>query len=251
MEPASTEGIGTALVQRQDYRGELLRALTVIVAYQTRLRLLPSQALVRLDGLYGNGAIIVDLIAAGVCCVMRGKDYALLDLIQVKERLALPADEQFTHPASGTCRDVFDCGEVPVTADGHRSRLIVATHQATTSPIGVTRDQRVYELFFTALPARGFTAADVIKLYLHRGSFETVLADEDREQDSDRWSSYTTQGQEIWQILSQWMWNLRQELSQQWQPTPMRLTVFAEVQTAASPPSAHVASQSISEPSLE
>src|SRR6266699_5697871 len=152
-----------------DYRGELLRGLSVIGAYQTRLRLQPSQALVRLDGLYGNGAIIVDLIAAGVCFVMRGKDYALLDLTQVKERLALPADEQFTHPESGTCRNLFDCGEVPVTAEGHRARLIVATHQAATSPIGVTRDGMVYELFFTALPARGFTAADVVKLYLHRG----------------------------------------------------------------------------------
>ena len=73
----------------------------------------------------------------------------------------------------------------------------------------------------------GFTAADVVKLYLHRGSFETVLADEDREQDSDRWSSYTPSGQETWQILSQWIWNLRQELSQQWQPTSMRLTEFS------------------------
>ena len=164
-----------------DYRGELLRGLSVIVAYQTALGLLPNQAVVRLDGLYGNGAIVVDLIAAGVCFVMRGKDYALLDLIQVKERLALPADEQFTHPESGTCRDLFECGEVPITAQGHRARLIVATHQAATSPVGVTRDGIVYELFFTALPASGFTAADVLMLYLHRGSFETVLADEDRE----------------------------------------------------------------------
>ena len=210
-----------------DYRGELLRALTVIVAYQTALGLLPSQALVRLDGLYGNGALIVDLIVAGVCFVMRGKDYALLDLMQVKERLALPADEQFTHPESGTSRDLFDCGQVPVTAEGHRARLIVATHQASASPIGVVRDGVVYELFFTALPAAGFTAADVVKLYLHRGSFETVLADEDREQDFDRWSSYTTHGQEVWQILSQWVWNLRQELSLQWQPTSMRLTEFS------------------------
>jgi len=46
-------------------------------------------------------------------------------------------------------------------------------------------------------------------------------------QDSDRWSSYTTYGQETWQILSQWMWNLRQELSQQWQPSSMRLTEFS------------------------
>ena len=99
------------------------------------------------------------------------------DLPQVKKRLALPADEQFTHPESGICRDLFDCGQVPVTAQGHRARLIVATHQAATSPIGVTRAGVVYELFFTALTALGFTAADVVKLYLHRGSFETVLSD--------------------------------------------------------------------------
>src|SRR6266446_7780935 len=212
-----------------DYRGELLRALPVIVAYQATLGLLPSQALLRLDGLYGNGAIVVDLIAAGVGFVMRGKDYALLDLPAVKARLALPADEEFTHPESGTCRNLFDCGDLPVSAQGHHCRVIVATHAATTAkaPIGVTRHAVVYELFFTALPAAGFTAADVVKLYLHRGSFETVLADEDCEQDSDRWSSYAAHGQEVWQILSQWVWNLRQELSQQWQPTSMRLTEFS------------------------
>lgn len=66
-----------------------------------------------------------------------------------------------------------------MTAQGHRSRVIIATHPAgtTASPIGVTHAGVVYELFFTALPALGFTAADVVKLYLHRGSFETVLAD--------------------------------------------------------------------------
>jgi hypothetical protein len=155
-----------------DYRGELLRGFSVIAAYQSALGLLPAQALVRLDGLYGNGAIVVDLIVAGICFVMRGKDYALLDLMQVKQRLALPADEQFTHPESGTCRDLFDCGQVPVTAQGHHCRVIVATHVATTTkaPIGVTRDGLVHELFFTALPASGFTAADVVMLYLHRGS---------------------------------------------------------------------------------
>ena len=209
-----------------DYRGELLRALSVIVAYQAAVSLSPGQALVRLDGQYGNGTIVVDLIVAGVGFVMRGKDYALLDVMQVKQRLALPADEQFIHPESGTCRDLFDCGDLPITAQGHHCRVIVATHVATTAkaPIGVTRDGMVYELFFAALPASGFTAADVVRLYVHRGSFETVLADEDREQDADRWSSYTPCGQEVWQILSQWVWNLRQDLSQQWQPASMRLT---------------------------
>src|SRR2546429_6349527 len=39
----------------------------------------------------------------------------------------------------------------------------------------------------------------------------------------------------IWQILSQWMWNLRQELSQQWQPTSMRLTEFSPPRTESLP----------------
>ena len=136
------------------------------MAYQHSQGLLPAQALVRLDGLYGNGTIVADLMTAGVGWVMRGKDYGLLDLLQVKEHLALAADEQFTHPESGTCRDLFDGGELPVTAEGHRSRVIVATHQVSTtaSPVGVTRDGVAYELFFTALPASGFTAADVVKL---------------------------------------------------------------------------------------
>ena len=55
------------------------------------------------------------------------------------------------------------------------------------------------------------TPADVLDLYLHRGSFETVLADEDEEQAVDRWVSRTQWGQEFWQIINQWMWNLRLE----------------------------------------
>jgi len=47
----------------------------------------------------------------------------------------------------------------------------------------------------------------VLDLYLHRGSFETVLADEDDEQDADRWYSHTPCSQEFCQILAQWVWN--------------------------------------------
>jgi hypothetical protein len=116
--------------------------------------------------------------------------------------------------------------------------MIVATHPATSTkaPIGVTRDQLVYEIFFTTMPPQAFTPADVLHLYLHRGSFETVLADEDQEQDPDRWASYTPCGQEFWQILSQWIWNIRLELGQQLSPTPMRLTEFAPAQVIESAP---------------
>jgi hypothetical protein len=71
--------------------------------------------------------------------------------------------------------------------------LVVATHPGTGSDpaVGVERDGTVYELFISTLPTAAFTASDVLGLYLHRGSFETVLADEDKEQDADRWYSHT------------------------------------------------------------
>ncbi len=64
-------------------------------------------------------------------------------------------------------------------------------------------------------------------LYLHRGAFEPVLADEDQESDPDRWCSHAPAGQEAWQIICQWIWNLRLELGHQLEPTPMRTTSIA------------------------
>src|SRR5438552_14110781 len=54
-----------------------------------------------------------------------------------------------------------------------------------------------------------------------------ALADEDQEQDPDRWCSHTAMGQEAWQIVSQWVWNLRLELGHQLHPDPVRTTEFA------------------------
>ena len=79
----------------------------------------------------------------------------------------------------------------------------------------------VYELFYTALPQKGFTPADIVALYLHRGAFETVLSDEDQEQATSRWYSHTPWGQEFWLILAQWIWNLRLESGHALHPTPM------------------------------
>src|SRR6266699_1544269 len=49
----------------------------------------------------------------------------------------------------------------------------------------------------------------------------------DQEQDPDRWCSHAPAGQEAWQIVSQWVWNLRLELGHVLEPTPMRTTEFA------------------------
>jgi hypothetical protein len=73
---------------------------------------------------------------------------------------------------------------------------------------------------------------------LHRGAFEPALADEDREQDPDRWCSHSAWGQECWQVVSQWIWNLRLELGHQLHPDPVRTSEFAP---ALPPPSPYTA----------
>lgn len=223
-----------------EYRGELVRTTGVIAQYQASQHLPLDHAIVRLDGHYGNGAPIADIASSGLAWVVRGKDYDLLDQPQVQARLTQPPDQQTTHPETGTSRALFDCPHIPLTATGPGARVIVATHPATATAarIGVTREGVVYELFFTALPQAAFTPADVVDLYLHRGAFETVLADEDKEQDPDRWCSRTAFGQEFWQIISQWMWNVRLELGHRLHPTPMRTTEFAPAQSQSPPPNA-------------
>ncbi len=89
-------------------------------------------------------------------------------------------------------------------SEGMSCRVVVATHPEglQKSPVGITRSGIVYELFFTNLPRRAFTASDVVELYLHRGAFEPALADEDQEIDPDRWCSHAAWGQECWQLVS-------------------------------------------------
>jgi len=212
-----------------DYREELKRAIQVITSYAITHKLLPSHMLVRLDGLYGNATVLTDILDADLGLIGRCRDYALLDLAEVQAVLARPPVEVCTHPESGALRTLYDCPDIPLMAGGPHVRLIVARHPATSTSasIGKKRDGITYELFVTRLAAPAFSAKDVLDLYLHRGSFETVLADEDIEQDPDRWCSHTPCGQEFWQILSQWVWNLRLEIGQHFSPVAMRTTEFA------------------------
>ncbi len=209
------------------YREELHRARSAIGSYLAAYQLPKASALLRLDGQYGTGAIVADL--AGFSFVMRGKDYAVLERPEVQARLHLPPDQHQRRPESQITRALYDCPDVPVGPNGVRCRVVVATHPADKkkSRVGVTRAGVVYELFFSNLPQQAFTASDVVELYLHRGAFEPTLADEDQEQDPDRWCSHAPCGQEAWQVISQWVWNLRLELGHQLEPTVLRTTEFA------------------------
>ncbi len=209
------------------YRVELRQGLAAITRYLTAHQLPQARAFLRLDGQYGTGAVLADL--AGFTFVTRGKDYSVLDHPLVQARLHLPPDQFQQRPESQTVRSLYDCPEIPVGPDGVRCRVVVATHPAAKkkSPVGVTRAGIVYELFFTNLPQHAFTASDVVELYLHRGAFEPTLSDEDQEIDPDRWCSHSAWGQECWQLVAQWVWNLRLELGHQLQPDPIRTTEFA------------------------
>jgi hypothetical protein len=197
--------------------------------------------------LYGDAAPLADLLAndpdegtEGPAVVVRGKAYHLIAQPAIQQRLQLPPDQVTVHPESGASRALYDCGPIQLAPAGPVMRMLLATHPAGASrlSVGTVRKGVVYEQFFTTLPSPAFTPADVLDLYLHRGSFETVLSDEDEEQATDRWVSRTQWGQEFWQIINQWIWNLRLELGQHAQATTMRVTdlAYSQVQKPSPPP---------------
>jgi len=166
--------------------------------------------------------------------VTRGKDYGMLDRTAIQARLHLPADQSLNSAESGICRVLYDCPDQRLDENGPLVRVIVATHPAPTKKkkkrqVGIMRDGIIYELFWTNLPQSAFTTSDVVSLYLHRGAFETALEDEDIEQEPDRWCSHSAWGQEAWQIVAQWTWNLRLELGHKLAPESVRTTEFASV----------------------
>ncbi|GHO97451.1 hypothetical protein KSF_074990 [Reticulibacter mediterranei] len=212
-----------------DLRGGLERACQLVISYATKQQLLPSQMLLRLDGAYGDTAVLSDVLEMGIGVIARSRDYALLGRPEVLAVLSRPPVVRWSHPESGMVRDLYDCASIRLLRGGAGVRVVIATHPGTDDPpkVGQQRDGVVYELFVSTLLAPTMMANDLLDLYLHRGSFETVLADEDWEQDPDRWCSQTSCGQEFWQILSQWIWNLRLECGQHYSPTSLRTTTFA------------------------
>jgi hypothetical protein len=127
-------------------------------------------------------------------------------------------------------RSLYDCPEVPVGSEGVPCRVVIATHPASNkkSPVGVTRAGVVYELFFTNLPQRAFTASDVVEVYLHRGAFEPQQAAEDQEIDEGlAGAAIPPGGRSVGPSCRNGSPNLRLELGHVLKPEPLRTTEFA------------------------
>ena len=209
-----------------DYRAELASALQAITTYLKHFAFSPEVALVRLDGQYGDAVVIAQLILAGVRLVTRGRGYQLLQHPQIQRILAHPPTASVTASTTGVIVDLFEGGWLELGAGLPHARVIVARHPAPPADkkvrVGKRVGEWVYELFITTVDADGFLVEDVLDLYHGRGAFEVVLADEDVEEDPDRWCSYTECGQELWQIACQWVWNLRLTLGKMMQGGELR-----------------------------
>ena len=211
-----------------DYQRELASALRAITTYLKHFALTPEVALVRLDGQYGDAVVIAQLLEAGVYLITRGRTYGMLERPQLQRVLTHPPSARVTALNTGQVVELFDGGWLPLDLDEGlpKVRVIVARHAAPPAGkkvrVGKRVGEWVYELFMTTLPADGFLVEDALDLYHGRGAFEAVLADEDVEEDPDRWCSYTECGQELWQIACQWLWNLRLALGKGMQAEALR-----------------------------
>jgi hypothetical protein len=207
------------------YRDELTSAIEAISIYLKQFDLPIEMAVARLDGLYGDFAVIAQLLEAGIPFLTRGNGYELLNYPSIVEALAYPPAAQVTSK-TGCTFEVFEGGWIPVTSEGAMVRVIVTRYPAPASKkkpsVGKRIGPWVYELYLTALSEDGFVPEDIQDLYYGRGAFESVLAEEDIEQEADRWCSHSACGQEFWQIVCQWVWNLRLALGKRMQQAPLR-----------------------------
>lgn len=219
-----------------DYQGELASALRAITSYLRLFAFTPEVALVRLDGQYGDAVAITLLIDAGVHLVTRARGYRVLEHPQIQQALVHPPAAHVTQVSTNEAVELFDGGWLSLNEAMPQVRVMVARHRAPSSgkkvSVGKCIGEWVYEVFITTLPSDGFLVEDVLDLYHGRGAFEVVLADEDVEEDPDRWCSYTECGQELWQIACQWVWNLRLALGQEMQTDTIREIEWAAAKEA-------------------
>ncbi len=219
-----------------DYRAELQAALQAVATYLTAWELPMVRGIVRVDGQYGDSSVIADIVASGAQIVVRKRGYRWLDHPLVQAAIAHAPVATMTTRESQVTYEVFDVPQM-LLEDGTTPVRLLLTRRTWKrgDPVSVGKvvGDWVYEQFVTTLPADGFLATDVLDLYQGRGAFEGTLADEDREGDPDRWCSLSASGQEVWQIVWQWVWNLRLACSAGSTHAPLREMEWAPPQTGS------------------
>lgn len=193
-------------------------ACTQIIALCREVRVELASVLVRADGEFGSLAQIAQIAGHGLGWLVRAKDYVtLLRHQDVRAVLGRGSGLRMAQPDSPIVRELFDVPELMWrSGDGRRevrTRLVVTRTPWSADlgkpGVGHLHEGFVYELVVTNLPPEAASTAEVVSLYLARGALEATLAQEDREMSTDRWITHRAPGQDLFQIISQWVWNHR------------------------------------------
>jgi hypothetical protein len=229
------EFLGSLPMPGNGHRGPMMQWAARQIATYARSAAMPLQGCVtRSDGEHGIFTQVRPVVHEGLSFLTRCADYRFLDSATVKAALAAGTTVRMTHPDSGMMRDVFDVPSIawPSSDDSTpRVRLVVtrSTFPADKKHrVGRRVGNDVFELFVTDRPVTSLHAADVVSVYLLRGQFEASLAQEERELPTGHWASNHPEGQRLWHLLAQWVWNLRLWLGDQLRETdaPLRRTDF-------------------------
>ena len=243
----TSEWLGTFGAAGNGTPGEdLERVCGVIGRYLQQHQRPGTAAILRLDGYYGLPPFVNQIQHHQFGYLLRCRDYGLLRHPALQARLQETPKQDWTHPESHQVREVFDVGWIEDGWAGYTNPIRLIVVRTPHNPkrahrIGKRIGDFIYELFITSQAQAGLTGTDILSLYYGRGGFEKQLGDEDREGDCDRWCSWHPEGQEFWQILSQWVWNWRLWLGFAHQPQAVRQTLWVPpptpVEMTAAPPS--------------
>ena len=193
-------------------------ACTQIIALCREVRVELASVLVRADGEFGSLAQIAQIAGHGLGWLVRAKDYAtLLRHPDVRAALGRGSGLRMAQSDSPIERELFDVPDLMWrSVDGRRevrTRLVVTRTPWSADlgkpGVGHLHEGFVYELVVTNLLPESASAAEVMSLYLGRGALEATLAQEDREMSTDRWITHRAPGQDLFQVICQWVWNHR------------------------------------------
>jgi hypothetical protein len=199
-----------------------------------------EMALVRLDGQYGDASVVAQILLASVPVVTRGRGYQRIASIRrSKVCWLIPPTARVSRVNTQEVVELFDGGWLPLGEGLPHVRVIVARHPAPPAGQEVAVGKRIDEWVIRA----SFSPILTLMAFSPKMSWTSlmdvepkiaVLADEDVEEDPDRWCSYTECGQELWQIVCQWVWNLRLSLGHTMQGGEVRDTLVGTSQRSSS-----------------
>lgn len=241
----SQEFLGSLPMPGNGHRAPMMHWAAQQIAHYANKRSIPlERCIVRADGEHGVFSQVSEVTRLGLGFIARSPDYRLLDSPVVKAVLAAGTTVRMTHADSGMVREVFDVPAVqwPSIDDGMPEVRVIVTRSRFPSDmrhrVGHRIGDDVFELFVTSRPASSLHAVDVVALYLHRGQFEAELAREEIELPTSHWASDHLEGQRLWHLLAQWVWNARIWLGAELLPADqlLRHTDFTpSIETLSSP----------------